>query len=64
MDENLNADELGWLKKLDTDDPVKPALPVQLAARLIALGLAIELTEGGLQLTDLGRVRLLRRGPM
>jgi hypothetical protein len=32
-----------------------------LAARLIALGLAIELAEGGLQLTDLGRARLPRR---
>ena len=61
MDEYLSAEELDWLKKLDTDDPVKPALPAQLAARLIALGLPIELTEGGLQLTDLGRARLLAR---
>ena len=60
MDQNLNADELGWLKKLDTDDPVKPVPPAQVAARLIGLGLAIELAEGGLQLTDLGRARLAR----
>lgn len=58
MDENLSAEELGWLKRLDTDDPVKPAPPAQLAARLIDLGLVIELTEGGLQLTNLGRARL------
>lgn len=61
MDEYLSAEELAWLKKLDTDDPVKPTLPAQLAARLIALGLAIELSEGGLQLTDLGRARLESR---
>lgn len=64
MDENLNAEEQAWLKTLDTDDPVKPALPAQLSARLIALGLAIKLTEGGMQLTDLGRARLLPRGPI
>lgn len=61
MDKNLNADELAWLGKLDTDEPVKPTLPAPLSARLIALGLAIELAEGGLQLTDLGRARLPRR---
>ncbi len=61
MHVDLSAEELDWLKKLDTDDPVKPALPAQLGAQLIALGLAIELTEGGLQLTDLGRARLLAR---
>lgn len=58
MDKNLNAEELAWLKKLDTDEPVKPQLPSPVAQRLIALGLAIELSEGGLQLTDLGRARL------
>ena len=58
MDENLSAEEPGWLKRLDTDDPVKPAPPAQLAARLIALGLVIDLTEAGLQLNDLGRARL------
>jgi hypothetical protein len=61
MDKNLSAEELSWLQKLDTDEPVKPQLPAPLSARLIALGLAIELAEGGLQLTDLGRARLLRR---
>jgi hypothetical protein len=61
MDANLNTEELGWLRKLDTDNPVKPALPAQLSARLVALGLAIELAGGGLQLTDLGRARLPHR---
>jgi hypothetical protein len=61
MDKNLSAEEMAWLQKLDTDEPVKPVLPAPLSARLIALGLAIELAEGGLQLTDLGRARLPRR---
>ncbi len=61
MDKDLNSDELAWLKKLDTDEPVKPELPAPVAQRVIALGLAIELSEGGLQLTDLGRARLARR---
>ena len=58
MDENLSVQELGWLKKLDTADPIKPVLPAPVSTRLLALGLAIELTEGGLQLTNLGRARL------
>jgi hypothetical protein len=58
MDKDLNAEELAWLHKLDTDEPVKPTLPPKLSARLVAMGLAIELAEGGLQLTDLGRARL------
>ncbi len=61
MDKDLSPDELAWLQKLDTDEPVKPTLPAPLAARLITMGLAIELAEGGLQLTDLGRARLPRR---
>ena len=60
MDKNLSAEEMAWLRKLDTDEPVKPVLPAPLAARVLALGLAIELTDGGLQLTDLGRARLPR----
>ena len=58
MDKDLNTEELAWLQKLDTDEPVKPMLPAPVAQRLIKLGLAIELSEGGLQLTDLGRARL------
>lgn len=58
MDKDLSPEELAWLKKLDTDEPVKPGLPKPVAGRLITLGLAIELSEGGLQLTDLGRARL------
>lgn len=61
MDKDLNAEEMTWLQKLDTDEPVKPTLPAPLSTRLLALGLAIELAEGGLQLTDLGRARLPRR---
>jgi hypothetical protein len=56
MDKDLSPEELAWLQKLDTDEPVKPV-----SGRLIKLGLAIELSEGGLQLTDLGRARLARR---
>ena len=61
MDKDLSPDELAWLQKLDTDEPVKPTLPAPLSARLITMGLAIELAEVGLQLTDLGRARLPRR---
>jgi hypothetical protein len=61
MDKDLSPEELAWLRKLDTDEPVKPTLPAPLSARLITMGLAIELAEGGLQLTDLGRARLPRR---
>ena len=63
MDKNLSREELAWLKKLDTDEPLKPVLPAPVADRLLALGLAIKLTEGGLQLTDLGRARLESVGP-
>jgi hypothetical protein len=59
MDAKLNADELGWLKKLDTDEPTKPDLPAPIADRLVEHGLAIKLVEGGLQLTALGRDYLL-----
>lgn len=55
MDAKLSADELQWLKKLDTDAPVKPDLPQPIADRLVDEGLAIKLVEGGLQLTALGR---------
>jgi len=58
MDENLTAAEFDWLQRLHTDEPVKPAPPSDIANRLVALGLAIELAEGGMQLTDLGRDRL------
>ena len=61
MDKDLSPEELAWLQKLDTDEPVKPTLPAPLSARLITMGLAIELAEGGLLLTDLGRARLPRR---
>jgi hypothetical protein len=59
MDAKLNPGELEWLKKLDTDAPVKPDLPESIAELLVQQGLAIKLVEGGLQLTALGRDYLL-----
>jgi hypothetical protein len=58
MDAPLTPEELGWLGQLDTDAPIKPELPGPVAERLVHLGLAITLVEGGLQLTALGRERL------
>ena len=58
MDPKLTAEELSWLKKLDTDSPIKPEVPEPIAARLVEQGLAIKLVEGGLQLTTLGREQL------
>ena len=55
MDAKLSDEELTWLRKLDTDAPVKPDLPEPIADRLVGEGLAIKLVEGGLQLTALGR---------
>ena len=55
MDAKLSEEELTWLRKLDTDAPVKPDLPGPVADRLVDEGLAIKLVEGGLQLTALGR---------
>ena len=58
---NLTSEELDWLGRLDTDSPVKPDVPPAIKARLVEHGLAIELVEGGLQLTTLGRERLEKR---
>jgi hypothetical protein len=58
MDKPLTPEELDWLGQLDTEAPVKPELPAGVADRLVELGLAIRLVEGGLQLTTLGRERL------
>ena len=58
MDKQLTQEELDWLRRLDVDAPVKPELPPAIAERLVDLGLAIRLVEGGLQLTSLGRERL------
>jgi len=62
MDPKLTADDLSWLKKLDTDNPIKPEVPESIAARLVEQGLAIKLVEGGLQLTTLGREHLADSG--
>ena len=61
MDAKLTAEELDWLKQLDTVSPTKPVLPGPISATLVERGLAIELVEGGLQLTTLGRERLSER---
>ena len=61
MDRNLSPDEFDWLKKLDTDAPIKPEIPQPASGRLVELGLAIQLAEGGMQLTNLGRDRLLNK---
>ena len=58
MDPKLTADDLSWLKNLDTDSPIKPEVPESIAARLVEQGLAIKLVEGGLQLTTFGREQL------
>lgn len=58
MDPKLTADDLSWLKNLDTDSPIKPEVPESIAARLVEQGLAIKLVEGGLQLTTLGREQI------
>lgn len=58
MTYTLTAEELDGLKSLDTDAPVKPELPPAIARRLVEQGLAVELVEGGLQLTALGREML------
>jgi hypothetical protein len=58
MTYTLTAEELDGLKSLDTDAPVKPELPPAMARRLVEQGLAVELVEGGLQLTALGREML------
>jgi len=57
---NLNDDELQWLRKLDTEAPMKPDLPGPIGDRLVEQGLAIKLVEGGLQLTALGREYLTK----
>ena len=58
MDPVLSSEELHWLGQLDTDSPTKPDVPAPVRKRLVEHGLAIELVEGGLQLTTLGRERL------
>ena len=58
MDAPLTPEELEWLEKLDTDEPKKPEAPPEIKRVLVEKGLAIELVEGGLQLTTLGRERL------
>lgn len=61
MVSKLTAEERSWLQQLDTDEPTKPELPEPIGARLVELGLAIKLVEGGLQLTELGRDELAGR---
>ncbi|MGH8618016.1 MAG: hypothetical protein ACREUW_10020 [Burkholderiales bacterium] len=58
MEPPLSLEELDWLQKLRTDTPEKPDVPKAVHKRLVDAGVALELVEGGLQLTDLGRERL------
>ena len=58
MERKLTSEEREWLHNLDTDAPTKPEPPAPVAAKLVEYGLAIELVEGGLQLTTLGREAL------
>jgi hypothetical protein len=58
MERTLTAEERDWLNRLDTDAPTKPEPPAHVTAKLVEYGLAIELVEGGLQLTTLGREAL------
>jgi len=58
MDAPLTPEERDWLEQLDTDAPTKPEAPPAIKRALVEKGLAIELVEGGLQLTTLGRERL------
>ena len=58
MASKLSAEELRWLRELDTDALVKPELPSPIADTLVEHGLAIRLVEGGLQLTAFGREHL------
>ena len=60
MDATLTQDELHWLRQLDTDSPLKPELPPNAGERLVELGYAIHLVEGGFQLTAFGREALAR----
>ena len=63
MDAPLSPTEQEWLEKLHTDAPIKPEAPPEVKRALLEKGLVIELVEGGLQLTSLGRERLERRDP-
>lgn len=58
MDPNLTSEQREWLHRLDTDAPLKPEPPSDIAEKLVEYGLAIRLVEGGLQLTTLGREAL------
>lgn len=61
MDAPLTQEERDWLDRLHIDAPTKPEPPAHVKESLVEEGLAIELVEGGLQLTTLGRERLERR---
>ena len=58
MERILTPEQRDWLHRLDTDAPTKPEPPAQVKEKLVEYGLAIELVEGGLQLTTLGREAL------
>ena len=63
MDAPLTSEEREWLERLHTDAPTKPEPPANVKRLLVEKGLAIELVEGGMQLTTLGHERLAGAPP-
>ena len=62
MDSNLTAEDLDWLRKLkDAADAKRdpPPIPVNIAARLSAFGLARPHGPGAFSITSKGRDALL-----
>lgn len=62
MDSNLTADDFDWLRKLKAAADAKrdpPPIPVNIAAKLRAFGLAKPNSFGALTITSKGRDALL-----
>ena len=62
MDSNLTADDFDWLRRLKSAADAKrdpPAIPLNIAAKLRAFGLAKPNRSGALTITSEGRDALL-----